>query len=55
MKNENTRRNIIVSIVLAVSLGGTSLSSASFERAIAQMSSNSSGAGQNQSNMMMGT
>jgi hypothetical protein len=55
MKNVNTRRNIIVSIILAVSIATTSLSIASFERATAQMSSNSSGAGQNQSNMMMGT
>src|SRR5713101_3097946 len=61
MKNENTRRNIIVSIaaiILAVSIGATSLSLASSERATAQMSSNSSmmsGAGQNQSKMMMGT
>jgi len=61
MKNENTRRNIIVSmaaILLAVSIGATSLSLASSERAIAQMSSNGSmmsGAGQNQSKMMMGT
>jgi hypothetical protein len=42
MKNENTRRNIIVSIVLAVSIAATSLSIASFEHATAQMSSNSS-------------
>jgi uncharacterized membrane protein YkoI len=58
MKNENTRRNIIVSIVLAVSIAATSLSIASFEHAKAQMSSNSSmmsGAGHNQSKMMMGT
>ena len=60
MKNESTRRNIIVSIttVLLVSLGATSLSVASFEHATAQMSSNSSmmsGAGQNQSKMMIGT
>ena len=58
MKNESTRRNIIVSIVLAVSIAATSLSVASFEHATAQMSSNSSmmsGAGQNQSKMMMGT
>ena len=58
MKNESTRRNIIVSIVLAVSIAATSLSVASFEHATAQMSSNSSmmsGAGQNQSKMMIGT
>ena len=61
MKNESTRRNIIVSIttvLLAVSLGATSLSVASFEHATAQMSNNSSvmsSAGQNQSKMMMGT
>ena len=60
MKNKNTRRNIIVSIttVRLVSLGATSLSVASFEHATAQMSNNSSmmsGAGQNQSKMMMGT
>jgi uncharacterized membrane protein YkoI len=60
MKNENTRRNKIVSIaavLLAVSLGTTSLSIASFEHATAQMSNSSSmmsGAGQNQSKMMMG-
>jgi len=42
MKNENTRRDMIVSIVLAISLGGTSLSVASFEHATAQMSNNSS-------------
>ena len=61
MKNENTRRHIIVSIatvLLAVSIGATSLSVASFEHATAQVSTNSStmgGAGQNQSKMMMGT
>jgi uncharacterized membrane protein YkoI len=58
MKNESTRRNIIVSIVLAVSIAATSLSVASFEYATAQTSSNSSmmsDAGQNQSKMMMGT
>jgi hypothetical protein len=60
MKNENTRRNIILSIavLLAVSIGATSLSLASSERAIAQISSNGSmmsGAGQNQSKMMLGT
>jgi hypothetical protein len=60
MKNENKRRNIIVSIatiLLAVGIGATSLSVASFEHAIAQMSNSSmmSGAGQNQSRMMMGT
>jgi uncharacterized membrane protein YkoI len=61
MKNENTRRHIVVSIatlVLAVSIGATSLSVASFEHATAQMSTNSSmmsGAGQNQSKMTMGT
>ena len=58
MKNESTRRNIIVSIVLAVSMAVTSLSVASFEYATAQTSSNSSmmsGAGQNQSKMMTGT
>jgi hypothetical protein len=58
MKNESTRRNIIVSIVLAVSIAATSLSVVSFEYATAQTSSNSSmmsGAGQNQSKMMMGT
>ena len=57
MKNESTRRNIIVSIVLAVSIAATSLSVVSFEYATAQTSSNSSmmsGAGQNQSKMMMG-
>jgi hypothetical protein len=58
---KNTRRNIIVSIaaiLLAVSIGATSLSLASSEGARAQMSKNSSmmsGAGQNQSKMMMGT
>ena len=31
MKNESTRRNIIMSIVLAVSIGATSLSVVSFE------------------------
>ena len=43
MKNENTRRNKIVSIaiLLAVSIGATSLSVASFEHATAQMSNNS--------------
>ncbi len=61
MKNENTRRNIIVSIaaiLLAVGIGATSLSLASSEHATAQMSNNSSmmsGAGQNQSKMMVGT
>ena len=61
MKNENTRRNIIVSIttiLLAVSIGATSLSLGSSESATAQMSKNSSmmsGTGQNQSKMMMGT
>ena len=61
MKNENTRRHIIVSIatvLLAVSIGATSLSVGSFEHATAQMSSNRSmmsGASQNQSKMMMGT
>jgi hypothetical protein len=61
MKNENTRRNIIVSIgsiLLAVSLGATSLSLASSEGATAQMSNYGgmmSSTGQNQSNMMMGT
>jgi hypothetical protein len=60
MKNENTRRNIIVSIatiVLSVSIGATSLSVTSFEHATAQMGNSSmmSGAGQNQSKMMMGT
>ena len=57
MKNENTRRNKIVSIatvLLAVSLGATSLSIASFEHATAQMSNSSSGAGQKQCKMMMG-
>jgi hypothetical protein len=55
---KNARRNIIVSIVLAVSIAATSLSVASFEHATAQMSNNSSvmsGAGQNRSKMMMGT
>jgi len=58
MKNESTRRNIIVSIatiLIAVSIGATSLSLASSEDVRAQMSNNSSGAGQNQSKMMMGT
>jgi hypothetical protein len=58
MKNESTRRNMIVSIatiLIAVSIGGTSLSLASSEGVRAQMSNNSSGAGQNQSKMMMGT
>jgi len=61
MKNENTGRHIVVSIatvLLAVSIGATSLSVTSFEHATAQMSTNSSmmsGAGQNQSKMMMGT
>ena len=59
MKNENTRRNIILSIavLLAVSIGATSLSLAT-SVAGAQMyksSSMMSGAGQNQSKMMMGT
>jgi len=55
------RSNVIVltaAVLLAASLGATSLSVASFEHATAQMSSNSSmmsGAGQNQSKMMMGT
>ena len=61
MKNEHTRRNMILSIaavLLAVSLGATSLSVASFEPVAAQTSNNSSnmsGAGQNQSKMNMGT
>ena len=58
MKNESTRRNITVSIatiLIAVSIGATSLSLASSEGARAQMSNNSSGAGQNQSKVMMGT
>jgi hypothetical protein len=61
MKNENTRRNIIVSITtipLAVSIGATSFSLGSSESATAQMSKNSSmmsSTGQNQSKMMMGT
>jgi len=61
MKNGNTRTSIIVSIatiLVAVSIGATSLSLASSENATAQMSNNRSmmgGAGQNQSNMMMGT
>ncbi len=59
MKNENTRKNIIVSItvLLAFSIGATSLSVASFEHATARMGNSSmmSGAGQNQSKMMMGT
>src|SRR5438445_553235 len=61
MKNEHTRRNMILSIaavLLAVSLGATSLSVASFEPVAAQTSNNSSnmsGAGQNQSKMIMGT
>jgi hypothetical protein len=60
MRNENTRRNVIVlmaTVLLAVSIGATSLSLASSESATAQMSTNSSmmsGAGQNQSKMMMG-
>jgi hypothetical protein len=61
MRNINMRRNVIVlttAVLLAVSLGATSLSVASFEHATAQMSNNSSvmsSAGQNQSKMMMGT
>src|SRR5689334_4101139 len=60
MKNENTRRHIVVSmaiVVLAVSIGATSLSVASFEHATAQMGNSSmmSGAGQNQSKMTIGT
>jgi hypothetical protein len=61
MKNGNTRTSIIASIatiLVAVSIGATSLSVASSENATAQMSNNRSmmsGAGQNQSNMMMGT
>ena len=61
MKNENTRRNIIVSITtipLAVSIGATSFSLGSSESATAQMSKNSSmmsSPGQNQSKMMTGT
>jgi uncharacterized membrane protein YkoI len=61
MKNGNTRTSIIVSIatiLVAVSIGATSLSLASSENATAQMSNNRStmsGAGQNQSKMMMGT
>ncbi len=61
MKNEHARRNMILSIaavLLAVSLGATSLSVASFEPVAAQTSNNSSnmsGAGQNQSKMNMGT
>ena len=55
------RRNVIVlttAVLLAVSIGATSLSVGSFEHATAQMSSNRSmmsGASQNQSKMMMGT
>jgi hypothetical protein len=61
MKNGNTRTSIIVSIatiLVAVGIGATSLSLASSENATAQMSNNRtsmSGAGQNQSNMMIGT
>src|SRR5947208_3848228 len=61
MRNENTRRNVIVliaTVLLAVSIGATSLSLASSESATAQMSTNSSmmsGPSQNQSRMMMGT
>ena len=60
MRNENARRNVIVlmaTVLLAVSIGATSLSLASSESATAQMSTNSSmmsGASQNQSKMMMG-
>src|SRR5712691_6308007 len=58
---KNTKRNIIVSIaaiLLAFSIGATSLSLATSEVAGAQMNKSSSmmsGAGQNQSKMMMGT
>jgi hypothetical protein len=59
---KNTKRNMIVStaaILLAFSIGATSLSLATSEVAGAQMykssSSMMSGAGQNQSKMMMGT
>jgi hypothetical protein len=61
MRSINMRRNVIVlttAVLLAVSIGSTSLSVASFEHATAQMSSNRSmmsGASQNQSKMMMGT
>jgi uncharacterized membrane protein YkoI len=61
MKNENTRTNIIVliaTVLLAVSIGATSLSLASSEGASAQMSNYGgmmSSTGQNQSNMMVGT
>ncbi|MDQ6668341.1 MAG: hypothetical protein M3Y53_08975 [Thermoproteota archaeon] len=54
-------RNVIVlttAVLVALSLGATTLSVASFEYATAQMSNSSStmsGAGQNQSKMMMGT
>jgi hypothetical protein len=55
------RRNVIVLttiVLLAVSIGATSLSIASFEHATAQMRNSSSmmsGAGQTQSKMMKGT
>ncbi|MDQ6864648.1 MAG: hypothetical protein M3044_12585 [Thermoproteota archaeon] len=61
MKNENARRNIIASIaavLLAFSIGATSLSLASFEHATAQMNNYGgmmSSTSQNQSNMMTGT
>jgi uncharacterized membrane protein YkoI len=61
MKNGNIRRDIIMSIaavLVAFSIGATSLSVASFEHATAQMGDNRgimSSTGQNQSNMMMGT
>ena len=61
MKKENTRRNVIVlisTVLLAVSIGATSLSLASSESATAQMNTNGimmSGAGQNQSKMMIRT
>jgi hypothetical protein len=59
MKNENTRHIVvsIATVLLAVSIGATSLSVTSFEHATAQIGNSSmmSGAGQNQSNMMKGT
>ena len=60
MKNQNTKIHTTVSIatvLLAVTLGATSLSVATFEHVTAQTSNSSmmNGAGQNQSKMMMGT
>ena len=60
MKNQSTKKHTTVSIatvLLAVTIGATSLSVATFEHVTAQTSNSSmmNGAGQNQSKMMMGT